>query len=475
MTPGIIILGIGADASNIGWLTDGLAEYETLGWSVQYRSVENVLDQLAEGPLAASAIILDSSIGLNEAGMLLSSHQLRASSKPVLIGAAELHDTGWDHLIRQGAQDFLFKDRDSGPEIKRTISRAIDRARILEATQEAEIRLRTIIENIDDGVLIVDQDGIVLFANPAVEDQLDLSLHDLYGIEVPFEIPARADEYLPLERPGRNRVTFHVRTYSIRWEGRESRLITLRDVTAEQEISEQLRFARKAAEEASAMKSAFLANMSHELRMPLASIIGFAQLIEEGTENADFREFSQTIQSSGNRLLSTINAVLEATRLDKHHIDPHLSGVQVDVLIEAVAQSLQPLIVSDAVTIVFEGEDNTVAKTDEDFLVRILNNLIGNAIKFTETGTIALRWGYDGDYVRIDIQDTGAGMAPDFLPHAFEEFAQESTGASRSHEGSGLGLTIVKGLLDLLDGKIEIESEKDVGTRISVYIPRADQ
>ncbi len=223
------------------------------------------------------------------------------------------------------------------------------------------------------------------------------------------------------------------------------------------------------------MKSAFLANMSHELRMPLASIIGFAQLIEEGTDDEDFLEFAQTIQSSGNRLLSTINAVLEATRLDKHHIDPQLNGVAVDVLIEEVADSLAPLVTSPDVTIELMGTGSPRAMADEDFLVRILNNLIGNAIKFTSKGKISLEWDYSGDFVRISVKDTGIGISEEFIPRVFEEFAQESSGPGRTHEGSGLGLTIVKGLVDLMGGRIDVESEVGVGTHFSVYIPRADQ
>jgi|GEM_PF-965017 len=472
MSSEVSILVIGADPSDIDWLVSGLSEYEAQGWSVRFLSKADSVTGFTDD---SSVVVLDSSIGLNHAGTLLSLHHFQVLSRPFLVGTLAEDANEWDHLIRQGAQDFLFKDRDGGPELRRTISRAIDRARILEATQEAEARLRSIIENIDDGVLILDEDSVVMFANPAVEDQLALSLHDLYGVEVPFDVPAKANEYVTIEPRDRKRTTLHVHTYEIRWEGRDAQLMTLRDVTTELEIAEQLRYARKAAEEASAMKSAFLANMSHELRMPLASIIGFAQLIEEGTDDEDFLEFAQTIQSSGNRLLSTINAVLEATRLDKHHIDPQLNGVAVDVLIEEVADSLAPLVTSPDVTIELMGTGSPRAMADEDFLVRILNNLIGNAIKFTSKGKISLEWDYSGDFVRISVKDTGIGISEEFIPRVFEEFAQESSGPGRTHEGSGLGLTIVKGLVDLMGGRIDVESEVGVGTHFSVYIPRADQ
>ncbi len=223
------------------------------------------------------------------------------------------------------------------------------------------------------------------------------------------------------------------------------------------------------------MKSAFLANMSHELRMPLASIIGFAQLIEEGVENKDFKEFATLIQESGSRLLATINSVLEATRLDRHFIEPKLEEIRVDTLIISTVKLLQPLVGSSKVVLSCQGTDEPVAMADRSFLERILNNLIGNAAKFTDEGSIDVRWGVHDGRVRIDITDTGIGMDPEFLPQVFEEFSQESTGHGRSFEGSGLGLAIVKGLVDLMKGRIEIESTKGKGTRFSVYIPRADR
>ena len=266
----------------------------------------------------ADAYILDASIGQDTARDILADILKDKPASAVLVGIDAADLGSWDTLIRLGAQDTLFRDRDEPVDIVRRIANAIDRARILDATQEAEIRLRTIIENIQDGVLIVDKTGVVMFANPAAEFLLDRDLDELYGMDIPTDIPLSGEDFVRIEPANSLARTLHVRAHDVRWEGREAFLVTFRDVTNEVEIKEQLRLARKAAEEASAMKSTFLANMSHELRMPLASIIGFAQLIEEGTNNDDYREFAQTIRDSGNRLLTTINAVLEATRLEKH-------------------------------------------------------------------------------------------------------------------------------------------------------------
>ncbi len=419
----------------------------------------------------ADAYILDASIGQDTARDILADILKDKPASAVLVGIDAADLGSWDTLIRLGAQDTLFRDRDEPVDIVRRIANAIDRARILDATQEAEIRLRTIIENIQDGVLIVDKTGVVMFANPAAEFLLDRDLDELYGMDIPTDIPLSGEDFVRIEPANSLARTLHVRAHDVRWEGREAFLVTFRDVTNEVEIKEQLRLARKAAEEASAMKSTFLANMSHELRMPLASIIGFAQLIEEGTNNDDYREFAQTIRDSGNRLLTTINAVLEATRLEKHHIDPLMQPVRLDVLVEEVVATLQPLLQNDKVTLSCVGQGEPMVLADEDFLIRILNNLIGNAAKFTSEGSITVSWEFLESVIRIDVQDTGKGMAKEFLPHVFDEFTQESTEAGRSHEGTGLGLTIVKGLIDLMDGRIEVTSEPGKGSCFSVYLP----
>ena len=464
------ILGVVADPDGLDWLWAALEQDHGRSLSDEERTIFGPRD-LPEELDAYDAAVLDESIGPENARLVLADLLRERAAMPVLVGVDAEDRANWEAMMRLGVQDILFRDQDQPAELMRRISGAIHHARVLYATQEAEIRLRTIIENIEDGVLILDSHSVILFANPAAEDLLDRPLNELFGLIIPFIVPNKGEDTIEIGiDPVR---TLHVRSHEITWEGQDALLITLRDITAEQEIRNQLRLARKTAEEASAMKSTFLANMSHELRMPLASIIGFAQLIREGTDNADFQEFSEAIEESGNRLLKTINAVLEATRLEKQHIDPLLDAVRVDTVVEEVVTNLQPLVQGDGVTLSFEGTGAPYVMADEDFLVRILNNLIGNAAKFTDEGSIVVSWKDLGNKVMIRVADTGCGISPEFIPHLFDEFSQESTGPGRTHEGTGLGLTIVKGLVDLLEGRIEVQSEPGKGSTFSVYIPAA--
>ena len=473
MRPPLRILGVAPAENGLSWLWTGLDSGSDQAQRVSYRVVAP--DGLPQDLTEYDVAVIDADVGTDAARNALAELLNARSSLPILFGIDTSSIATWEPLLRLGAQDLLFRDADQNAEMLRRISRSISQMGLLQATQEAEIRLRTIIENIDDGVLILDHKGSILFANPAAEGLMDRPLDELFGLHVPFDVPDGSDATVELVNALNEPRTLHVKTYPVTWEGLDAHLITLRDVTAEKEIRQQLRRARKSAEEAAAMKSTFLANMSHELRMPLASIIGFAQLIRDDTENPDFIEFAEAIEDSGNRLLTTINAVLEATRLEKHHIDPVLQTVRVDAVVEEVVASLQPLLLGKPVELTCGGEGSPAAEADEDFLVRILNNLIGNSVKFTDRGTIRVTWAVENGYVRLDVSDTGRGISAAFIPELFNEFTQESTGAGRTHEGTGLGLTIVKGLVDLLDGRIEVESSPEEGSCFRVYIPQANE
>ncbi len=115
---------------------------------------------------------------------------------------------------------------------------------------------------------------------------------------------------------------------------------------------------------------------------------------------------------------------------------------------------------------------DTTASLDKSLLSRVLNNLIGNAIKFTNEGGVVVTVGTDEEQVWVQVADTGIGISPTFIPHLFEEFRQESTGLSRAYEGSGLGLAISRRLVETMGGAIEVESEKGVGTTFTVHLPR---
>lgn len=229
--------------------------------------------------------------------------------------------------------------------------------------------------------------------------------------------------------------------------------------------------AKEHAEELVRLKTAFLTNMSHEIRTPLTSIIGFAQILGEEIEGSQ-SEFLTLIEQSGKRLLDTINSVLDLARLESNSVKIETEDIDVAEMIDEAIVLLQPLAIRRGIGLAAEGTDKPLkAEIDKTGLDRILNNLVGNAIKFTDQGGVVVRLIRGETTMKIQVEDTGIGISEQFIPYIFDDFKQESNGPSRSFEGSGMGLSITRKLLDVMGGTIEVESTKGVGTTFTVSLP----
>ena len=246
------------------------------------------------------------------------------------------------------------------------------------------------------------------------------------------------------------------------------------DVTERKRHEASLLAAKAQAEGLSRAKSAFLANMSHEVRTPLTGIIGFAEVLA-GELTGPQSEAATLIRESGLRLLDTLNSVLSLARLEANALDLTLVPVDIGAEACAAAKMFQGLLAARGVVLrVDMPAAPTRGLADVAALHRVLVNLLSNATKFTTQGEVHVAVGDDpahGPFVRI--RDTGEGIDAAFLPHLFEEFRQESTGLARAHQGSGLGLSITRRLVDLMNGRIQVESVKGEGTTCTVHLPRA--
>ncbi|HET6566348.1 MAG TPA: ATP-binding protein [Rhodothermales bacterium] len=247
----------------------------------------------------------------------------------------------------------------------------------------------------------------------------------------------------------------------------------------------EARLAERAAEELARLKSAFLANMSHEIRTPLQGVIGFASLLARQVTGKQ-QDYAERIMTGGRRLMDTLNAVLTLARLEAQQTDFVYEALDVDHETREIVASFQRRAEERGLYLVYDiapGAEGSRARLDPGAFSSILNNLIGNALKFTREGgvTVAVARASGGptesgqdDQVRISISDTGMGIGAEFLPRLFDAFQQESTGYSRSHEGSGLGLSITKRLVDAMGGQIAVNSEKERGSTFTVTLPCCD-
>ncbi|MEX0779498.1 MAG: PAS domain S-box protein [Balneolales bacterium] len=231
------------------------------------------------------------------------------------------------------------------------------------------------------------------------------------------------------------------------------------------------------AENLNRLKTNFMANMSHEIRTPLNSILGFNTLLEEQLDDPDLSYFTSKINKSGERLLATINDLLDLAKIESNKTKLRMSHYNVGDQVESAVSLLSALAIKKNLRLIASiKKKNIFAELDANIFAQILNNTIGNAIKFTETGQVEVIVdtlnSIENDVISLQIRDSGVGIDEDFLSQVFDEFKQESEGLSRHYEGTGLGLTITKKIVELLKGTISINSIKGVGTTIEILIPR---
>ncbi len=282
----------------------------------------------------------------------------------------------------------------------------------------------------------------------------------------------RAVEEMRLLTAAGESVPFEINSHLVTLGGEPTVLSIARDVTERKRYEDGLIAAKREAESLAQLKSTILANMSHEIRTPLTGIIGFADVLAEEVDD-EHREFARTIGASGHRLLNTLNSVLNLSRLDAAQVELDPACIDVAEEISGAVDLLRPMAQKKGLALPLDVPAAPCrAVQDATCLLRVVNNLVGNAIKFTDEGSVRVALEADGDALRLTVQDTGIGMKAAFLPTLFDAFKQESTGLSRSHEGSGLGLAITKRLVELLGGTIGVESEPGVGTTFTVTLPR---
>jgi signal transduction histidine kinase len=242
--------------------------------------------------------------------------------------------------------------------------------------------------------------------------------------------------------------------------------------TIEDQLDE-MRYLKDAAEAANRAKSAFLADMSHEIRTPLTAIIGFAQVLGEEAEPQD-REYARLIEQSGLRLMESINSVLDYARMEAGRVPLSLQPLCVAGQVEEALQTLAPLAKGKGLSLTLDvapGAEQAHAALDSGGFGRVLNNIVGNAIKFTSEGGVRVAVRTQREQVRISVEDTGPGIGEAFLPRLFGEFQQESAGEERTHRGSGLGLAITRRLVQAMGGTIGVDSVVGKGTVFTVTFP----
>ena len=372
---------------------------------------------------------------------------------------------------------------------------------------EREARYRLVADNVSDVITLHSQDGDTLFATPSIRSLLDLSVNEATGdglfqrvhvadrpgflttlndaarqkVSKSLQFRARRGPSKPGESGQPSYVWLEMRCRPLGYEeiidGEAAVVAVTRDITRYKAHEEELEEAQHDAEAASAAKTRFLANVSHELRTPLNAIIGFSDILRQFTPEQlppeRQREYVDLIHASGQHLLQVVNDILDMSKIETGNFELCVEPFRPALCIGECIDMMRQQAASREVAIHLDvPESLPELDGDRRACKQIFINLISNAIKFTKSGgavTVSAR--RHGAWVDVQVRDTGVGIAAEDLARLGTPFLQIDNGYDRRHEGTGLGLSVVKGLVALHGGEVHFESTVGVGTCVSVRLP----
>ena len=426
-------------------------------------------------------------------------YNFKESAKIALSG--EIYDSvkQFDVGTIQGWYRVIFNPvKNAAGEISGFVYSSLELTKLFETElklKEQETLLKSINQNIQDGIYRREVKGEIIYVNDAFarmfgfEDSSDFLLHGMG-----FNMYANPKDRVELAKRVKStnelnnvEIQFIKRNGDTFWGLLSSRYTqeennkhyydgSIRDITDLKAIREELIEAKKNAEEMNKLKSSFLANMSHEIRTPINGILGLSQLMEQEDSIDSIKSHVELLKISGDRLLKTITSILDLSRLESSKPDFALIGIEFNSLLAGTKDMFKVLADKSNINLVYNLEQTPIyVLAEENILYQILNNLIGNAIKFTKAGEVYVSTSTiiksKQEFLELQIKDTGIGISKEFITKVFEPFQQESQGHSRAFEGSGLGLSIAKKYTNLLGGDLEVSSELGKGSTFTLTLP----
>ncbi len=408
----------------------------------------------------------------------------------VIITAYASIDTAVE-TTRLGAYHYVAKPF-TPEEIQFLVDRALERrAYILEARQlreeqerrllevaQEKSRMRTIINAIDDGILVINQQGEVVLCNPRFLTMLNIAEHLVPGQPVLHLLPAVLHEQifeilskkealhgieqeLVIQPPAK--LVLMANTASITDEnGRFLGVVSvLRDISELKKLE--------------ILKSQFVNMAAHELKAPLSAVQGYLDMVIEKTLGDAPETYEGYLRRSSERcqaLISLINDLLNISRMQSGTVKREIERIDVVYVIRTITEFYQNEIDKAGLTLTVSQDGPLWVAADRDEIQRIFQNLISNAIKYNRRdGEIEIKASAAGRFAQISVRDSGIGMTPEEQERLFEEFFRAKNAFTRQISGTGLGLTIVKKIVDAYAGRMDVQSTYQVGTTFTVYLP----
>ena len=443
-------------------------------------------------------------------GLELLKESLDIGCKAPVILLTGISDYRLDlEAMELGAADFLIKDKITPELLERSIRYAMAQSKSMlelrrqqEDLRASELRFRSVVQSAGDAIILADETGKIVFWNKGAETIFGYVEDEILGAQIETLLPEtyRAQHQESFERfrlTGRSQIIgktvelqglrkdrslFPLELSLASWTNGTGTMFTaiIRDIT-ERRRTEELRWAKEAAEDASHAKSACLARMSHELRTPLHSIIGFTNLLignKSGNLSDQDVDFLRRILSNAKEQLKLVDAVLDFSKIEAKQMEVEVEPVSIDVIVRDVVEQFEAERRSVDVPIVL-CLPPTVApmQADAQKIKQVLMNIVDNALKFTKRGTVTVELILspgNRQPIRIDVTDTGVGVPAERLNEIFQPFHQLESG-SHPPKGTGLGLSICKSLCDLMGYQLQVHSEPGRGSTFSIVFEQSSR
>jgi len=356
--------------------------------------------------------------------------------------------------------------------------------------KQSERNLAVVIDNIPiiiyvtdiktNKLLMVNENAIKELAIDVCHDQKPMSTeHDFYKVD----FVEASDKQVQITTRDNQVIDALLSVKQIRYQNTNAQLHIIVNLNERVLMERDLELAKNIAESANKAKSEFLANMSHEIRTPMNAIIGFTELLYEQIQDNKLKSFVKTIKSAGNSLLLLINDILDLSKIEAGKLSIEKEVCNPHNIFEEISNVFMMNVRNKGLDFMLDVDEKIPHSLllDSTRIRQILFNIVGNAVKFTDTGTITLRAVAENENVihstvdlRIDVEDTGIGIDKDKVDYIFESFQQQEGQSVRKYGGTGLGLTISKRLTELMNGKISVNSIPNKGSCFSIYLKSID-